>query len=80
MKKHLVAAGLLAVLLMNSACSGTQQNVEKHEHSAAAELISSEAKTVAETEAGKVSGYIDNGVYIKVSLMLRPNALCLLCL
>lgn len=64
MKKHLVTVGLFAVLLMNNACSNSQEKVGRYENTSPTELISSEASTVAETEAGKVSGYIDNGVYI----------------
>lgn len=64
MKKHLVTVGLFAVLLMNNACSNSQKKVGRYENTSPTELISSEASTVAETEAGKVSGYIDNGVYI----------------
>lgn len=64
MNKHLVTVGLFAVLLMNNACSNSQEKVGRYENTSPTELISSEASTVAETEAGKVSGYIDNGVYI----------------
>lgn len=64
MKKHLVTVGLFAVLLMNNACSNSQEKVGRYENTSPTELISSESSTVAETEAGKVSGYIDNGVYI----------------
>lgn len=75
MKKQFLSVLAFSAILLSS-CGGTAKIEKASACMQEGEIMASSATAIAETESGKVAGYVENGIYIKVSRMPKPNVLC----
>ncbi|WP_373749224.1 carboxylesterase family protein, partial [Bacteroides heparinolyticus] len=63
MKKHFLSALAFSAVLLSS-CGGTSKIEKPDACMQGGEITASSTIAVAETESGKVGGYVENGIYI----------------
>ena len=76
MKKQFLSVLAFTAILLSS-CGGTAKIEKASACGQEGEITASSATAIAETESGKVAGYVEMvSIYIKVSHMPKPNVLC----